>query len=81
MLSLGYPKVNFQLANEIAHQQLLQYIREKLQQVSDPGPSIERPVKVEESQQKNNAFRVGIRIYFFVEGTLINTVHLELKFI
>ena len=30
MLSLGYPKINFQVANTTAHEQLLEAIRDKL---------------------------------------------------
>ncbi|ELT89642.1 hypothetical protein CAPTEDRAFT_187033 [Capitella teleta] len=40
MLSLAYPKINFQMANQYAHQDLLQNIKEKLDQDVDKSTSV-----------------------------------------
>ena len=45
MLSLGYPKVNFQIANDIAHRDIIELIKERIdesrsldQQITPPSP-------------------------------------------
>ena len=57
MLSLGYPKVNLQLATESAHDHLLQLVKEKLD--SSDLTANKQPTEISERQQKHNAFMVG----------------------
>lgn len=57
MLSLGYPKVNFQVANNRCHDQLIQYVQEALDSVDDEIEAIEsRPSS---PSSKEQAFQVS----------------------
>jgi hypothetical protein len=56
MLSLGYPKLNFQLANEDSRQQLLAEVKKQLESVaSNQSASAEDEI---DQQQKEKAYQV-----------------------
>ena len=65
MLSLGHPKINLQVANEVAHKLLLLSIKERLVQVAEEEEKKEkkeekRNVPSPEVNQTQNAFQVCI---------------------
>ena len=62
MLSLGYPKTNFQVANDLAYNQLLQYMKEKVQCVQQ-YEVIERPFTPADTNQKQMAFKVKVYMH------------------
>ena len=57
MLSLGYPKTNFQVANNVAYNQLLQHLKERIECTRDEN-IIERPITPADDNQKQMAFKV-----------------------
>ena len=57
MLSLGYPKTNFQVANGVAYSQLLQYMKERIQNAQNDDV-FERPFTPADTNQKQMAFKV-----------------------
>ena len=57
MLSLGYPKMNFQVANNVAHDQLLQNVRELVASAKERD-FIKRPVTPSQNNTKELAFQV-----------------------
>ena len=58
MLSLGYKKINFQVANEIAYDQLLQHVGETVEKHHDADrESAATPVG---GDTQTSAFQVGV---------------------
>ena len=57
MLSLGYPKTNFQVANDVAYNQLKQHLKERIECTRDEN-IIERPITPGDNNQKQMAFKV-----------------------
>ncbi len=58
MLSLGYPKINFQVANNFAHDQMLEHIQELVTSATERGV-IERPITPATNNKKEMAFQVS----------------------
>ena len=60
MLSLGYPKLNFQVANESAEETLLHTVQDKLEGMhQDVSPK----VFLSSIEQKEKAFQVNISVF------------------
>ena len=58
MLSLGYKKINFQVANEIAYDQLLQHVGETVEKHPDTArDNAATPVGAD---TQTSAFQVGV---------------------
>ncbi len=57
MLSLGYPKTNFQVANNMARDQLLECVRERIHSAQNLEV-VERPITPADNNQKQMAFKV-----------------------
>ena len=59
MLSLGYPKINFQVANAVAETELLASVGESLASVAEDEDVAEgRPLTPTSMSQKEMAFKV-----------------------
>lgn len=63
MLSLGYPKVYFQVSNNLSHKMLLQYVQERVE-TSAGEEQEERPVIAASNSQKEMAFQVGLFLIY-----------------
>ena len=63
MLSLGYPKVQMQVANNLWEEQLLRYVQEALHSVEEDQPSESRPLTPSSLTRKEMAFQVNYYQY------------------
>lgn len=61
MLSLGYPKINFQVANEMAYEELLRHVRETVDTLRDSDKEISLTPGTADS--KASAFQVSVTLF------------------
>ena len=60
MLSLGYPKINFQVANSMAQDSLMEVVKEMVQQVKESDLGEEQATTAQQGRSKEQAFQVFV---------------------